>query len=84
MKRLATNKLSTIIIGLVFVIIAFLLVISMDNITNMEEEHIERVSEKCAKEGYGIKKVYKNDGESYYICNKKGSADDLCDWTYRK
>lgn len=34
------------------------------------EEHIERVSQKCAEKGYGIKANYTKEGDKYYVCNE--------------
>lgn len=36
--------------------------------TNDMNQHIERVSEKCALQGYGIEANYTKEGDEYYVC----------------
>jgi len=35
---------------------------------NDMNQHIERVSEKCALQGYGIEANYTKEGDEYYVC----------------
>ena len=34
------------------------------------DNHIEKISQECAEQGYGIIATYGNDGEKYYVCKK--------------
>lgn len=58
------------IIG-VGIVVAILLIIILSNIlSNDMERHIEKVSQECALQGYGIKAKYTKVGDKYYVCNK--------------
>ena len=37
---------------------------------NDMDNHIEKISQECAEQGYGIIATYGNDGEKYYVCKK--------------
>ncbi len=53
--------------------IALMIVIILSNILAKDmEEHIERVSKKCASKGYDIEAIYTKDGDQFYVCNKDG------------
>lgn len=54
-----------------FIIAMILILIGLNKIlANDMEKHIEKVSEECASEGYGIKAKYTKEGDKYYVCNK--------------
>lgn len=55
------------VVGLVLLFIF----IGINNILkNDMEKHIEKVSQECASQGYGIKAKYTKEGDKYYVCNK--------------
>lgn len=41
-------------------------------LSNHMENHIETVSQECAKQGYGIKVYYTKSGDKFYTCNTDG------------
>lgn len=52
-------------------LITILIVVSIELfLKNDMEAHIERVSEKCALQGYGIEVNYTKEGDEYYVCKK--------------
>jgi hypothetical protein len=51
-------------------ILLFIFLGLMNILENDMEKHIERVSQECALQGYGIKAKYTKEGDKYYVCNK--------------
>lgn len=45
-------------------------------LSNDVERHIEKVSQECAKQGYGIKAYYTNSGDKFYRCNTGGDINE--------
>lgn len=54
----------------IIICVALMILIILSNILeNDMEEHIEKVSKKCASQGYGIKASYTKDGDKFYKCD---------------
>ena len=61
------------VVGLVVLFIF----ITLNNILeNDMEKHIEKVSQECASQGYGIKAYYTKEGDKFYKCNIGGEHND--------
>lgn len=58
------------LIALGFVTVILSIVFIGEYLDKEMEEHIERVSQECAKKGYGIKANYTKEGDKYYVCNE--------------
>jgi hypothetical protein len=55
----------------IIICIAIIIIIVLSNIIDNDmEKHIEKVSQECASQGYGIKAKYTKEGDKYYVCNK--------------
>ena len=63
-----TNQAKKFSVGLLIAIIIFISLIIVIN--NDMENHIEKVSNECAMQGYGITAKYTKEGEKYYVCKK--------------
>jgi len=51
--------------------LGLILIICINNYLDKSmEQHIEKVSQECAEQGYGIKAKYTKEGDKYYVCNK--------------
>lgn len=69
-KRKLKTWVKQLLVGLGIGVIIFILLGINSYLDNEMETHIERVSEECAKEGYGIVAKYTKEGEKYYVCKK--------------
>lgn len=63
-------KKETLITSIIAVGLIVLLIILCNIMARDEEKHIERVSQECAEQGFGIKAQYTKEGDKYYVCNK--------------
>lgn len=71
-KLISKQWIFSIVIGLV-VLFAF---IAINNILKSDiERHIEKVSQKCASQGYGITHYYTKQGDKFYKCNVGGQNE---------
>ena len=60
-----------------FIIASMLIIFGLCKLLeNDMDNHIERVSQECAEQGYGIKAYYTNQGDKFYKCNKDGDFDE--------
>lgn len=62
---------------IVIIAVALFIMIILSNILSCDmNKHIEKVSKKCASQGYGIKAYYTKDGDKFYKCDIGGEFDD--------
>lgn len=59
------------------VIVIILVILGLNKLlVNDMESHIEKVSQECAEQGFGIKAYYTNQGDKFYECNVTGGYDE--------
>lgn len=58
------------LIGIAIISILFIFIGISKYLENEMENHIEKVSQECASQGYGIKAKYTKEGDKYYVCNR--------------
>lgn len=61
------------VVGLV---VLFIFITLSNILENDMEKHIEKVSQECASQGYGIKAYYTKEGDKFYKCNIGGKHND--------
>ncbi len=71
MKKRRRIKWDYVFIALIPVVILIVLIWSIIMLDIEEKKHIERVSERCASQGYGIKLAYTGTGDEFYVCNEQ-------------
>ena len=71
MKKRRRIKWDNVLIIAVPIIVLIVLTWSIIMLDIEEKKHIERVSKKCASQGYGIKLVYTSTGDEFYVCNEQ-------------
>lgn len=65
------RKLRPWVIYTLIILIVMGVLIGIQNfLTNDMNNHIERVSKKCAEQGYGIEIHYTKEGDEYYACKR--------------
>lgn len=69
-KNKKAKQLKQIGLGVLILIIIIIFVALINVLNNDMEEHIERVSNECAMQGYGITAKYTKEGDKYYVCKK--------------
>ena len=68
-------------LAIISLYIPLMILIILSNILeNDMEEHIEKVSKKCASQGYGIKASYTKDGDKFYKCDTEVKVKWLEKW----
>jgi len=65
---MSEDKKGYIGIGIIITVGIIIVIFLFQIIASDEEKHIERVSQRCAEQGYGITARYTKQGDKYYVC----------------